>query len=255
MKARKLLGRIVLPLIVAVGILGLSAYAMRSMPYFTVAQVRLTSEGSAVPQSVKESVASFYGERLFGRTNSEREAEIEKSPYVTEAEVRYAGAHTLDVSLVTEAPEAFLSEEDAEGNPVSMMALKNGKLSEVSPLDAEAFGDSVVTLSVDPSYAAYLRAWGPDENLESLVRTAASLSLITRIGLDNNTSTYTTGRLVLRLDSLHADVCVREEVDPAVLQGALRVVRDEQDGTLHFGSARTRYDLYAHGLVKRAEEF
>jgi len=93
-----------------------------------------------------------------------------------------------------------------------------------------------------------------DDELVKVVRYLASLqgnmSLITMVKYDNNSSNRL-GRVVLQLASLHAEVCIREEVTPELMRKAIDVVAREERGLLHLDNEWTRYDVYASGIVRR----
>ena len=100
-----------------------------------------------------------------------------------------------------------------------------------------------------------MERYGTDSVFDSVMALTRGLSgessLITRIKYDNNSSN-SFGKMVLDLPSLHAQLWVREPVDPKHVQTALYWIEQDRKEDLSFlSSSIQRFDLYKEALVRR----
>ena len=222
-------------MLVLVGMLAcIGVYTLKYIPAFVVNQVVLQEEqGRALPKRAMEALASQKGRPLFGETKGELSRQLSQEPLIARFSISRKLPDKLSVKVSLRPLEALYPIEMADG---------------------DIYPDSVVRIVITPIYAAMIEGYGVDDELVKVVRYLASLqgnmSLITMVKYDNNSSNRL-GRVVLQLASLHAEVCIREEVTPELMRKAIDVVAREERGLLHLDNEWTRYDVYASGIVRR----
>ncbi|MDD7202592.1 MAG: FtsQ-type POTRA domain-containing protein [Sphaerochaetaceae bacterium] len=232
----------------------IGVYTLQYIPAFVVNQVLLQEEqGRALPKSVMEVLASQKGKPLFGDTKGELAKALSQEPLIDRFSISRKLPDKFSVKVALRPLEAILVV--SEGDRVQkLMGLGGKNLYPIELADGTIYPDSVVRVVITPSYAAMIEDYGVDDGLVNVVRYLGSLegnmSLITTVKYDNNSSNRL-GRVVLQLASLHAEVCIREEVTPELLRKAIDVVASEERGQLHLDNEWTRYDVYASGIVRR----
>ena len=242
-------------MLVLVGMLAcIGVYTLKYIPAFVVNQVVLQEEqGRALPKRAMEALASQKGRPLFGETKGELSRQLSQEPLIARFSISRKLPDKLSVKVSLRPLEAVLVV--AEGDRTQkLMGLEGKTLYPIEMADGDIYPDSVVRIVIPPIYAAMIEGYGVDDELVKVVRYLASLqgnmSLITMVKYDNNSSNRL-GRVVLQLASLHAEVCIREEVTPELMRKAIDVVAREERGLLHLDNEWTRYDVYASGIVRR----
>ncbi len=246
--------RIAVTLVLAGMLACVGVYTLKYIPAFVVNQVLLQEEqGRALPKGVMEVLASQKGKPLFGETKGELSKALSQEPLIARFSISRKLPDKFSVKVSLRPLEAILVV--AEGDVTQkLMGLEGKSLYPIGMADRDIYPDSVVRIVITPSYAAMIEGYGVDDGLVNVVRYLGSLqgnmSLITMVKYDNNSSNRL-GRVVLQLASLHAEVCIREEVTPELMRKAIDVVAREERGLLHLDNEWTRYDVYASGIVRR----
>lgn len=229
-------------------------YALAYVPALTVRQVSLEgNSGKVVPNELTLMARDLYGKPLFGSTEKEMERRLNDVDVLSSWKIARKIPDTYVVAYTVREADALLLETSG-GRVLSILGLSDGTLFPV-PLEDEGLWDAnVLRMCISSSYKTMLVEHGVDRSLLDTVAwlggQKGNMSLITTVEYDNNRNDRL-GRVVLRLASLHAEVCVREEVDGPLLGKAIDVVEKAERGALHLDGAWTRYDLYASALVRR----
>ena len=193
------------------------------------------------------------GKPLFGNTKGNLEKQISSHPLVDTFTVRRKLPNMLKVGLKLKDMSAILRVVEGD-EEAALIGVSGDKLVPIALEDRDVYPDSVLRVTITSAYAAFLDVYGVDSGLTETIRFLDAMegdtSLITTVKLDNNRIDRL-GKVTLELASLHAQVCVREEVAPDVLKKAIDVVVEAERSALHLDGLWTRYDLYASGLVRR----
>ncbi len=236
---------VVLGMVVFIGF-----YSLRFVPSLVIREVVVDN---VLPSSVAQSISLVKGKPLYGSAKMEVENALEGEPLVVEYKVKQKVPHSLEIQTTLLKADAILVVED-ESVEKSFHVLSSGKLFPLEKEDENLYPESVFRILISPSYEKFLTLYGSDGKLETVLRYLDSLqgniSLITMVKYDNNSSN-SLGWVVLRLSSLHTEICVREEIPPSLMRKAFGLVVKQEEERLHLTSEWTHYDVYASGMVRR----
>ena len=123
--------------------------------------------------------------------------------------------------------------------------------------EAAFLKDKMVIIEVLPEYVSYLKTYGIRGQLDNVLSLIAAVgeengALISRIKYDNNNGDGF-GQMTLYLDTLSAQLFVKERVSKNRISDSIKVIAKEAESevTRYTRSDIIRYDLYKDALVKR----
>ncbi|MGN0906292.1 MAG: hypothetical protein ACI4NM_04030, partial [Bullifex sp.] len=115
----------------------------------------------------------------------------------------------------------------------------------------------MTVIEILPEYASYMMSYGIRDEVEAVMELASSVSdehgqLISRIKYDNNRGDGF-GQMTIYLDTLSAQLFVKERVSKNRISDSIKVIRKEAESEVsrYTRSDIIRYDLYKDALVKR----
>ena len=242
-------------ILVCIGMcLFVGVYTLKYIPAFVVEKVVLQEQNARpLPKRAMDLLAAQKGMPLFGDTKSSLTKALAKEPLIAQFSIKRKLPDTFLVKASLQNMDAILVVGEPNA-PQALIGLEGRTQYPIELQDASIYPESVIRIVISPSYAQMIETYGVDDSLVNTVRYLVSLggnmSLITMVKYDNNNSNRL-GRVVLQLASLHAEVCIREEVTPELMYQAIDVVTQEERGLLHLDNEWTRYDVYASGIVRR----
>lgn len=227
--------------------------ALSHLPYFTISQVQVKIDGPLkhVPIEISNRLSTLVGQGIFRVSLLSTKKQIEQLPIVTSLVLTRTLPSTIKATIAFIDSPVIVQSENKERS-----YLVDGRtLVPIESSDADLWTDHLLRIEVPLEYALLMERYGTDSVFASVMGLTRGLSgeasLITRIKYDNNSSN-SFGKMVLDLPSLHAQLWVREPVDPKHVQTALYWIEQDRKEDLSFlSSSIQRFDLYKEALVRR----
>lgn len=234
-------------------LLSLLFLALSHLPLFTISQVQVKIDGPLkhVPSEISNRLSTLVGQGILRVSLRGTKKQIEQVPIVSSLVLTRTLPSTIKATIAFIDSPVFIQSENGERS-----YLVDGRtLVPIESSDADLWTDHLLSIEVPLEYALLMERYGTDSVFDSVMALTHGLSgessLITRIKYDNNSSN-SFGKMVLDLPSLHAQLWVREPVDPKHVQTALYWIEQDRKEDLSFlSSSIQRYDLYKEALVRR----
>lgn len=233
-------------LTVLIIILGLGAayFALRSVPYFDIAQTNvnvvgqvngLTPDASRIVRQVKE-------KNIFEISTLSIRKQLSKCFGVDKVTVKRFFPDTVEIEVeyknylvkIQDTDDYFMADEKS-----------------LYQVDEGVFGSfsGVRTVEINPDYCLFLRQWGYDEGFfraSHLIGNVKS-NLISHVKYDNNNGNDY-GRLIVELKPLGIQLYICDPVTPERADEAIEYLKSITD----VSENNSRYDLFSDMLVKRS---
>lgn len=225
-------------------------YSLSYIPLFTITTIRVYG-ADAISDALSAEIASMHGVNRFSLDLGRAEASLEAYSQVKEAALKWVFPNEVDV-FITETDQRCLLCDGA-----SYYLIEDGVIGRVDEREEAFLTSRMTVIEILPEYAAYMMSYGIRDEVEAVIELASTVrdehgQLISRIKYDNNKGDGF-GQMTIFLDTLSAQLFVKERVSKNRISDSIKVIAKEAESEVsrYMRSDIIRYDLYKDALVKR----
>ena len=225
-------------------------YSLSYIPLFTITSIRVYG-AEAISDALSDEISSMYGSNRFSVDLGRKERVIESYSQVKSAALKWNFPDEVDVYITETDQKCLLSDG------TSCYLIEDGVITRVDKAEEKFLSSRMTVIEILPEYASYMMNYGIRDEIEEVISLAGLVrdehgQLITRIKYDNNNGDGF-GQMTLYLDTLSAQLFVKERVSKNRISDSIKVIAKEAESevTRYTRSDIIRYDLYKDALVKR----
>ncbi len=226
-------------------------YSLSYIPLFCITSIKVYGAES-LSDALSAEIASLHGVNRFSIDLGKTEKTIESYSQVKSAALRWVFPSEVDVYITETEQRCLLSDGEA------YYLVEDGIINRVADREAAFLSGRMTVIEILPAYASYMMSYGIRDEIEDVIALASNVrdehgQLISRIKYDNNKGDGF-GQMTIYLDSLSAQLFVKERVSKNRISDSIKVIAKEAESEVsrYTRSDIIRYDLYKDALVKRS---